>query len=577
MISPLAPGTLVFNRYCVVGLAGQGEFGLTYLAQDQKRFDELCILKEFVPLQQDPTMLEMLRQCFHQEAAVLYELQHAQLPHYHIMFVHGDRLYLVREYIVGKSCSALLNERRAEGQVFAQAEVMQWLLQILPVLTDLHRVGVIHENLSPQSIVIRREDQIPVLIEMGLVKRLVAQLQLHPVSPETPIGRMGYASPEQEHGGKVLPCSDVYSLGAIAMALLLGKEPQEPAHHWTRSPNWDAQIEIHPDFARILKRMLHPNPQKRFASAPQVLRALEPIATTVLHSEPARPRPLPMPQPQVAIASPSTSRQAPPTPIEELPPIDEPSFPLVPRGAVRSPKPPRGKSSPGGTHKKPRSRSKADFKASAVLVLSVALLVSVVSFRALSWVQTGPVKAPAPANTVASSDPADTQSSPAATASPAMPTREPSANPDAVATGGEPASDRPSTPIDSQFLSDLTDELFYTKHPDLQGQKLTEDQKDLQNEWKAISSDVESKLSGLSPEVLSKLGSYDRAAYERWTAPDSGASLNSRELNVLVNNRFAELFPDQKGKSLNPKTFGQVWYALAEEELNKLKPQNSGN
>ncbi|MBF2028371.1 MAG: protein kinase [Oscillatoriales cyanobacterium C42_A2020_001] len=583
MISPLAPGTLVFNRYCVVGLAGQGEFGLTYLAQDQKRFDELCILKEFVPLRQDPAMLEVQRQCFHQEATVLYELQHAQLPHYRIMFVHGDRLYLVREYIVGKSCSALLNERRSEGQVFSQAEVLRLLLQVLPVLTDLHRAGIIHENLAPQSIVIRREEQTPVLIEVGLVKRLVAQLQLHPVLPDTPIGRMGYASPEQEHGGKVLPCSDVYSLGAIAMALLLGKEPQEAAHQWTRSPNWYTQLDIHPDFASVLKRMLHPNPQKRFASAPQVLRALEPIATTILCSEPTIPRRLPIPQPQVAIAGHAASRQASPapSPIEDLPLADEAAFPLVPRSTPRSrTSPTRGKPSPGTSHKKPRSQSKADFKASAILVLSVALLVSVVSFRALSWVQTGPVKAPSPANTVASSEPAtsDTQPSPAATVSSTMPTRESGAQPDATTAGGKPSSgDRSQTTIDAQFLSDLTDEVFYAKHPDLQGQKLTEDQKDLQNEWKAISSDVESKLSGLSPEVLSKLGSYDRAAYERWTAPDSGASLNSRELNVLVNNRFAELFPDQKGKSLNPKTFGQVWYALAEEELNKLKPQNSEN
>jgi hypothetical protein len=42
---------------------------------------------------------------------------------------------------------------------------------------------------------------------------------------------------------------------------------------------------------------------------------------------------------------------------------------------------------------------------------------------------------------------------------------------------------------------------------------------------------------------------------------------------VLANNRFSQLFPDQKGKTLDPKTFGQVWYAIAEEELKQLKPQ----
>ncbi|EKQ68453.1 serine/threonine protein kinase [Leptolyngbyaceae cyanobacterium JSC-12] len=583
MISPLPPGTLVFNRYCVVGLAGQGEFGLTYLVQDQKRFDELCILKEFIPLQQDPTLLEMMRQCFHQEAAVLYELKHEQLPHYRIMFIHGDRLYLVREYIMGKSCAAMLNERRAESGAFSQAEVMQLLLQVLPGLTYLHRAGIVHENLSPQSIIVRQETSIPVLIDLGLIKRLVARLQLHPVSPDSLIGRTGYASPEQEHGGKVLPCSDLYSLGAVAIALLKGKEPHGPAHHWTRSPDWDAQLTLHRDFALILKRMLHPNPQKRFVSASQVLRALEPIANLVLHSVSPVPQAHPIGQQHSVIAGKTTSRHKPGSSSLTVPlaPPTAAATDSSQSAPLRSPEhfnqASRNQPHPTASiTQKPSARSKADFKASAILVMSVALLVSVVSFRALSWVQTGPVKSPSPANTVASPDanPASTSSStdstsqpsPEASPSPSMPTRESGVY-----------RDRPSVEIDAQFLSNLTDELFYARHPDLQGQKLTADQQDLQAEWKAIASDVEIKLSRLSPEVLSKLGSYDRATYDRWTAPDSGASLTSRELNVLVNNRFAELFPDQKGKSLNPKTFGQVWYALAEEELNKLKPQTSGN
>ncbi len=124
------------------------------------------------------------------------------------------------------------------------------------------------------------------------------------------------------------------------------------------------------------------------------------------------------------------------------------------------------------------------------------------------------------------------------------------------------------------LLSELTDEIFYTKHPDLQGQKLSDEQQALQNDWVAIANDVLNQLEKISPPMRGKLGNYSRSDYDRWTAPDSGASVNSRELNVLVNTRFGEMFPDQKGKSLNPKTFGQVWYALAEEELNKLKPAN---
>lgn len=581
MIAPLPPGTLVFDRYRVVGLAGQGEFGLTYLAQDQKRFDELCLLREFSPPQSDRAVMEQLRQYFHQAAAALYEIQHPQLPHYRIMFAQGDRLYLVRQYIVGKSYSALLKERRGEGRAFTAAEVMELLLQTLPVLTYLHRLNVIHENLAPQSLVLQREEQIPVVIDLGLVKRLVLQLQLHPILPGTPISRTGFAAPEQEKGGEITPGTDVYSLGAIAIALLLGKEPQESAMRWLRSSQWESALAIHPDFARVLKRMVHPHPQKRFISANQVLRALEPLAATVFQSPPEVAR-LPVTAglarvPAGAIAPPPTPVSPSPVPIEpELDihaavdaPVLRRTTPPPARRKIPRPRPQSGK------RRHPGAKIKADWKASAILMGSVALLVSVISFRALSWVDQGPTKAPSPANTVAS-PPADTPTSPAASPTPAIPTREAgtTAAGTTPTTAGNLSDRQQQSGIEMQFLSDLTDELFYGKHPDLNGQKLTPEQTDLQADWTAIANDMLTKLEGLSPEVRRKLGSYQREDYDRWTAPGSGASLNSRELNVLVNNRFGELFPDQKGKTLNPKTFGQVWYALAEEELNKLKPAN---
>lgn len=560
MIAPLPPGTLVFNRYRVVGLAGQGEFGLTYLTQDQKRFDELCILQEFTPLQQDPAGLERSRQYFHQEAALLYELQHPQLPHYRIMFIHADRLYLVRDYIVGKSYSALLNERRTEGRAFSQVEVMQLLVQTLPVLAHLHQLGMMHENLSLQSIVVQREEHIPVLINLGIVKRLTLQLQLHPVLPHTPIAKPGYAAPEQEKTGMAEPGSDIFGLGAIAVSLLLGKEPQESPQRWLKASNWETVTGVYPEFARILKRMLHPNPQKRFLSAPQVLRALEPIASIIAQVGVVDTR-----MPVLAV---------PAAPAPATPPLPAPAPPPPRAASALAAAPPKSRSRPPAS-RRPKTRAKADFKASAILVVSVALLVSVVSFRALSWVQAEPEKTPAPANTIASpADPGTSAASPAASPTPPSPPQMPTRETGATEATGGTGSVEPAAELNADFLSSITDELFYAKYPNLAGQKLTDDQQDLQNEWKAISADVSSKLSGLSPEVRRKLGQYQRSDYDRWTAPDSGASLNSRELNVLVNNRFAELFPDQKGKSLNPQTFGQVWYALAEEELNKLKPAN---
>jgi serine/threonine-protein kinase len=568
--APLVPGTLVFNRYVVVGLAGQGPFGLTYLAHDQKRFDELCLLKEFVPVSQDPTLMEFLRQSFHQEAAALYQLQHLQLPHFRIMFVHDQRLYLVREYIVGKSYGALLSELVAAGRTFSQAEVMQILVQTLPVLAYLHRMDLIHQNICPDNLILRRQDHLPVLIDFGLVKQLVMRLPLHPVPSEVSLVRESYAAPEQLQGEAVSPATDLYALAATAIALLTGQEPQLRPTWWNRTQDWESQVELYPEFARVLKRMLHPNPHKRFTSAKHVLKALEPIIPPVLSVTTAALRP------SIPPASPSPPSPPPLSSPLSLHPSTPPNPPLP---TPHSPLPKRF------LRQRPHRQATGDWKASAILLISVALLVSVISFRALSWVQKDWQSKSSPESPIATNSPtAAAPESSGSTSSPSpvqsipdrQPTREsgmPSPGSTATPGGAESGSDLPAAEIPPQFLAALTDELFYAKHPDLQGKKLAAEQTDLQQEWTAISNEVQTKLASLSAETRSKLGSYQRADYEKWIAPGNGASVNSRELNVLANNRFGQLFPDQKGKILDPKTFGQVWYAIAEEELKQLKPQ----
>src|SRR5579883_455440 len=225
MQAPIAPGTLLHDRYRLIGVAGQGKFGQTYLARDQKRLNELCVLKEFTPVNQDAAAVEALRQRFHQAVSELYELQHPQLPRLRVMIAQEQRLYWGRDYIEGKSYGVLLDERKAQGQGFAEAEVIQFLLKVLPVLTYLHNRDVVHRNISLHTLIWRQQDQLPVLINFGLVQELVVRLQLHPVDRREALGQWGYAPPEQ-FNGKVDATSDLYALAVVAIALLAGDGPE---------------------------------------------------------------------------------------------------------------------------------------------------------------------------------------------------------------------------------------------------------------------------------------------------------------------------------------------------------------
>jgi serine/threonine protein kinase len=143
MISEIPAGTLINNRYLIHKLLGQGGFGRTYLAFDKHRFGETCVLKEFVPPTTQEDILNKSKELFEREAKVLYQIEHPQIPKFLASVTDGKRLFLVQEYIDGKTYSQILRDRVASplenrisqtGKAFSENEVKIWLQGILPIL-----------------------------------------------------------------------------------------------------------------------------------------------------------------------------------------------------------------------------------------------------------------------------------------------------------------------------------------------------------------------------------------------------------------------------------------------------------
>ena len=274
MSSPL--GSILQNRYRLVKQLGQGGFGCTYLAEDLARFNELCAIKEFVPNARSAQGLAKARELFEREAAILYRLQHVQIPRFQANFEQDGRLFLVQDYVAGKSYQTLLQERISQGWAFSEDEVKRLLKQILPVLGYLHSQGTIHRDIAPDNIMWRQEDGLPVLIDFGVGKTIATQL--YRSSPEqgavaTTVGKIGYAPREQMQGGLVYPNSDLYALGVTALVLLTGKRPGELLDLETL--RWSIPSPpISPQFAPILHRMVAETPGDRFPSADRVRGAL---------------------------------------------------------------------------------------------------------------------------------------------------------------------------------------------------------------------------------------------------------------------------------------------------------------
>ena len=274
-------GTIVKNRYQIQGVLGRGGFGRTYLASNVERCGEMCVLKVFLPTDTDQAAIQRSRKLFEREARVLYKINHPQVPKFLAWFEEAEQLFIVQEYINGKTYFRLLRERQKQGTLFSEPEIIQWLKDLLPVLAHLHENNIVHRDISPDNIMLPKGQSKPVLIDFGLVKQKVSQIW----SNQTPspnesehlsiVGKFGYSPPEQIRVGQCYPCSDLYALAVTAIVLLTGREPLDLIDQRSLEWRWQAYAQSASRLGPILSKMLAEKPMDRYQSAPEVLAVLE--------------------------------------------------------------------------------------------------------------------------------------------------------------------------------------------------------------------------------------------------------------------------------------------------------------
>lgn len=284
MLAEINPGTLINNRYQVQRLLGQGGFGKTYLASDMQRFGDLCVLKEFVPVNTSEHLLAKSRELFEREAKVLYQINHPHIPKFLAWLTEKQRLFIVQEYIEGNTYSQLLRDRLSrERKPFSQAEVSAWLSDLLLILDYLHQRNIIHRDISLDNVMLSHKLSKPVLIDFGVVKQKVTQI-LAGDSSDSPnawhsvagsmVGKMGYSPPEQIRMGRCYPSSDLYALGVSAVVLLTGKTPRsllDASFKW----QWRSIVNVSEPLGEILEKMLAEKPAHRYQSAKEIYNLLQ--------------------------------------------------------------------------------------------------------------------------------------------------------------------------------------------------------------------------------------------------------------------------------------------------------------
>ncbi len=259
-------------------LIGQGGFGRTYLAMDEDRLKTRCVIKQFSPQLQGSKSLEKAMSLFDQEAVRLHELgEHPQIPTLQAYFEHGQRLYLVQQFVEGLT---LMQE--AQHAPFDERKIREVLAGLLPVLKFIHDRQVIHRDITPSNIIRRKLDSKLVLIDFGVAKLLTEATS---AQPGTRIGTEGYSPMEQIRSGRAYPASDIYSLGATCLYLLTRMKPDDLYDPLNGKWFWQEYLakkgtRLSEPIAHILDKMLKDLVSDRYQSANDVMRDLRMALST---------------------------------------------------------------------------------------------------------------------------------------------------------------------------------------------------------------------------------------------------------------------------------------------------------
>ena len=270
---------LLDDRYRPIKFLGEGGFGRTFQAVDEKRLNTPCVIKQFLPQQAGSGALQKATELFQQEAKRLQELgKHPQIPDLEAFFPQDGRLYLVQDFIDGQN---LLQEFQNQGTL-NEPQIRNILIELLPVLQFIHDNKVIHRDIKPENIIRSKNGQL-FLIDFGVSKETTGSILTR---IGTTVGTPGYAPPEQLRG-TAYHNSDLYSLAVTCVRLLTGHFQKIDGSDQLFDTNrmewqWQKYVSLSQELTTVLETMLQDIPVKRYQSATEVLAALANQKTIVI-------------------------------------------------------------------------------------------------------------------------------------------------------------------------------------------------------------------------------------------------------------------------------------------------------
>ncbi len=282
------------SNYILEQRRGVGSFGEVWRARHHVLGDIVAI--------KIPTDAQYVRN-LQREGVTVHGLNHRNIVRVLDLDPYATPPYLVMEYVDGPSVREVIDARRADFPIDAAVTIMRG---VLSALTEAHRRDVIHRDIKPANILldhplaqlegVAEEDVKVVDFGLGSVGNVTTRsiTQSGSVASEDAAriaGTLAYMSPEQREGKPVDARSDLYSCGIVLFEMLTGERPaggEVPG---------SLRADVPPYLDEVFRRC-YARRDRRYASAGEMLAALEPApAARPVGPPPPPPRgPMPMPQ-----------------------------------------------------------------------------------------------------------------------------------------------------------------------------------------------------------------------------------------------------------------------------------------
>src|ERR671936_168563 len=187
--------------------------------------------------------------------------------------------YIAMEYLDGRTLKELLVRNGPTPVPIA----IDYARQILGALAFAHRAGIVHRDIKPHNIVVRKDGRLKVT-DFGIARSGASQM----TEAGSIVGTAQYLSPEQARGAPVDPRSDLYSVGIVLYEMLTGRVPftgdtplEIAMKHLSAVPTPPSELrpDVPHDLDLVVLRSLAKDPEDRYQSAEEMAADISRVAS----------------------------------------------------------------------------------------------------------------------------------------------------------------------------------------------------------------------------------------------------------------------------------------------------------